>query len=58
MGIEAGLIVGLLGLTTYQNMQTFGKGEGTYYQQTTEINTKDTTVQKVEGQPNFVETTQ
>lgn len=27
LGIEAGLIVGLLGLTTYQNMQMFGKTE-------------------------------
>ena len=25
LGIEAGLIVGLLGLTTYQNMSAFGK---------------------------------
>lgn len=25
LGIEAGLIVGLLGLTTYQNMSMFGK---------------------------------
>src|SRR5688572_22242271 len=28
LGIEAGLIVGLLGLTTYQNLQQFGKGDG------------------------------
>jgi hypothetical protein len=55
MGIEAGLIVGLLGLTTYQNLQTFGRSDGTYYRQTTESHQKDT-VQKVEGQPNSVET--
>lgn len=47
LGIEAGLIVGLLGLTTYQNMQTWGKSDGssgTYYQSTkieTQINKKD-----------------
>jgi hypothetical protein len=36
LGIEAGLIVGLLGLTTYQNMQAFGKGD-TFHQTTTQV---------------------
>ena len=31
LGIEAGLIVGLLGLTTYQNLSMFGKGENYGY---------------------------
>lgn len=30
LGIEAGLIVGLLGLTTYQNLATFGKTDSYY----------------------------
>ena len=45
LGIEAGLIVGLLGLTTYQNLVTFDKSGG--YQDK---------VEKVEGQPEGVET--
>jgi hypothetical protein len=58
LGIEAGLIVGLLGLTTYQNLQTFGKGDGTYYQKTIETEIKSDAVQKTEGKPDAVETTQ
>lgn len=61
LGIEAGLIVGLLGLTTYQNLQTFSKigGDGSFYQKTTETQIKkEDTVQKVEGQPQSVETTE
>ena len=63
LGIEAGLIVGLLGLTTYQHLQTFGKttgggGDGYYnreYTETTktsEIKTENKDdVQRVEGEP-------
>lgn len=58
LGIEAGLIVGLLGLTTYQNLQTFGKTDGSFYQKTTETQIQKDTVQKVEGQNTSVETTE
>lgn len=54
LGIEAGLIVGLLGLTTYQNMQTFNKGD---YNTPDQRENRDD-VQKVEGKPNSVETTE
>lgn len=46
LGIEAGLIVGLLGLTTYQNLQFFGR---------TNSQSISDTVEKVEGKPNSVE---
>jgi hypothetical protein len=51
MGIEAGLIVGLLGLTTYQNIQNFGSvgsGSGGYYR-------KDTVTQIEGNKPDPVE---
>lgn len=53
LGIEAGLIVGLLGLTTYQNMQAFGKTIDSVSQ---DQNRGD--VQKTEGKPTSVETTE
>ena len=56
LGIEAGLIVGLLGLTTYQNLATFGKTD-TYYPTQYSGNQK-TEVTKVEGKPEGVETPQ
>lgn len=58
LGIEAGLIVGLLGLTTYQNLATFGKTDSYYpnsYPTQTYQNQGDVT--KVEGKPG-VETPQ
>lgn len=50
LGIEAGLIVGLLGLTTYQNLQNFGRGDS-YSQTTTQV----TDIQRNEGKNNSVE---
>ena len=59
LGIEAGLIVGLLGLTTYQNMAAFGKGDGSgSFYQSTKIETqiqKDSDVKKEEGVKDSVE---
>ena len=54
LGIEAGLIVGLLGLTTYQNLRNFGSGDS-YNHYSSREETRDS-VQKVEGKPNSVET--
>ncbi len=53
LGIEAGLIVGLLGLTTYQNMQTFGKVDISQNQD----NSCKGDVEKTEGKQTSVETT-
>lgn len=53
LGIEAGLIVGLLGLTTYQNLRNFG-GDG--YDRHSYYREEKDSVQKVEGKPNSVET--
>lgn len=49
LGIEAGLIVGLLGLTTYQNMQMFSKNPELFTN-----NSKDE-VNKVEGKNDSIE---
>lgn len=60
LGIEAGLIVGLLGLTTYQNLATFGKTDSYYSNSgntTYPGNPPVDTVTKVEGKPG-VETPQ
>lgn len=55
LGIEAGLIVGLLGLTTYQNMQSFGKVDVSGGVEITKTQTKEGEVTKIEGKPNSVE---
>jgi len=49
LGIEAGLIVGLLGLTTYQNLQTFGRQDSSFYQKTTETQIQKDLPKKEEG---------
>lgn len=45
LGIEAGLIVGLLGLTTYQNLQMFGKSTTTPVDQVTKVEGKADSVE-------------
>lgn len=48
LGIEAGLIVALLGLTTYQNMATINSAANSG-ESSISIKTKDIDIQKVDG---------
>lgn len=54
LGIEAGLIVGLLGLSTYQNLATFGKTDTSYTDNSTPKEKKDN-VEKEEGKPGLLD---
>ncbi len=54
LGIEAGLIVGLLGLTTYQNMSAFGKTVDAASNQNSDNDKKDDVKQEL-GKNNSVE---
>lgn len=51
LGIEAGLIVALLGLTTYQNLATFGKTDTVY----PENSVKKDDIEKAEGKPGLLD---
>lgn len=57
LGIEAGLIVGMLGLTTYQNMAAFGKSSeyDSYRDYDTDKKDSKNEIVREEGKPNSVE---